>query len=411
MNFLWKNLLLWLLVAFGGVVMGQTLTAKDYFLLGSAKYKCRACDLAVKEFDKAIALDKNYTEAYYGRSLAYACKRNFAAAMIDIEYAIRLKPKEVLYQEGKARIKLESGKNLEAKAGFQQALRMDTLCWQAWYGLAMAERNLDSLRNSAFAFDKVIVINPEFAMSYLGRAEAHFNTGDYATALVDLLIAGDLAPNYAPIYVLRSSAQLRLENYEAAIEDATKATELDPSSSSALFSRGEAYFKLEQFSKAEVDYAAAIAINKGDGQSWYKRAACNERLGDSKTAKKYYGKAISKNRGLADAYAKRAAIWEQQLKPKKALPDLKNAIALKPDDVGLRLRRGFIYLQLTQIQLASDDFVHASRLDPTSGRAFYGLGMARYQNGNVNGACESWKQAAELKDPNAIDELSKYCNE
>jgi tetratricopeptide (TPR) repeat protein len=412
MNQVWKkSLLSWLLVALSSVLVAQNMTARDYFLLGTAKYKCHACDKAIEEFTKALELDKNFADAYYGRSLAYTCNREFASAVQDIERAIRLKPDQVLYQEGKARIKLESGKNLEAKANFEVALRMDSLCWQAWYGLAMAERNIDSVENSRKAFEKSIHLNPDFPMSYLGRAEMRIKEGGYEEALDDLQMAGKLAPNYAKVFELRSMAQLKLGNFDAAIADATTATQLDPTNVNAYYYRGEGFFQQQQYQSADQDYAKAISLNKADGRSWYKRALCNDLLGDQITAKKYYGKAIKKNRGLRDAYSNRAAIWEKFEKPKKALLDLNNAVALDPESLDLRLRRGFVHLALDHVQLASDDFVQATRNHPTSGLAFYGLGMARYQNGNVSGACESWKQSAALKEQKASEQLSKYCND
>lgn len=387
------------------------MTAKDYFLLGSAKYKCRACELAVKEFDKAVALDKDYAEAYYGRSLAYSCTKDYVSAMIDIDHAIRLQPSQVLYYEGKARILLESGKNAEAQKTFNEALRMDSLCWQAWYGLALAERKANPSSVSTKAFDQAIRLNPDFAMAYLGRAETNYQKGEFGAALVDLEIAKDLAPTYAKVFLMHGMTMIKLENYTAAIEDATRAAELDPTNGQAYYTRGEAYYNMEQYGKAELDFAMATDCNKKDGGAWFKRGICNDQLGDMKSAKKYYGKAIKKNRGLDEAYSRRAAIWEKMLKPKKAIPDLSNAIALTPDNVPLRLRRGFLYLQLSQVQLASDDFVHATQVDPNSGQGYYGLGMARYQNGNVLGACEAWKRAAELNDAKAKEELAKYCNE
>ncbi|MBL0016717.1 MAG: hypothetical protein IPP17_09750 [Bacteroidetes bacterium] len=90
---------------------------------------------------------------------------------------------------------------------------------------------------------------------------------------------------------------------------------------------------------------------------------------------------------------------------------MNQALLLDKNNLSLRLRRGFLLLQLLQIQAASDDFVAATYIDPTSGVAFYGLGLARYQNGNSNDACDAWKTAKKLNEPRATEELSKYCND
>jgi tetratricopeptide (TPR) repeat protein len=200
-------------------------------------------------------------------------------------------------------------------------------------------------------------------------------------------------------------------NFKQVIEDATAATKLDPSNKNAYFYRAEAYLAQSDYVKADQDYAVVLQHDKHDGLSWYKRGYCNEKVGDLVAAKQYYGKAVKKDKKLKDAYSNRAAIWEKFGKPKKALPDLNQAINLGKNDVALRLRRGFIHLQLDNVQLASDDFVAVTQLSPESGEAFYGLGMARYQNGNVKDACEAWKQAKYLKEPRASEQLAKFCNE
>ncbi|MEM7039937.1 MAG: tetratricopeptide repeat protein, partial [Bacteroidota bacterium] len=98
-----------ILVPLGSWAQDRMMNARDYFLLGAAKFKCRACEYAVEDFDKAITMKKDYPEALYGRSLAYECLGEYRLALKDIDQAIRLRPKEVLYREGKARIRAASG--------------------------------------------------------------------------------------------------------------------------------------------------------------------------------------------------------------------------------------------------------------------------------------------------------------
>ncbi len=407
----WKYVLIGILSLWGGMLDGQDLTAKDYFLMGTAKYRCKACAQAVEDFTKAIELNKDYAEAYYGRSLAYTCSENYTAAIQDIDRAIQLVPNQVLYREGKARVKLAAGKNVEARVEFEKAIRMDSLCWQAWYGIAQVHNILDSTGFSKRAYEKAVSLNPDFPMAYLGVAETKIKLGDYEGAMPNLIIAAEMAPEYARVFELRSLAQLRRGNLVAAIEDASKAMQLDPKNKSAYKYRAESYFAQENYMLADADFATVLGLDKKDGEAFFRRGVCNEKLGDLNAAKKFYGKAVKRDKVLIEAYSKRAAIWEKLGKPKKALPDLNQALLLNKNDLSLRLRRGFILLQLLEIQAASDDFVAATYIDPKSGVAFYGLGLARYQNGNSNDACDAWKAAVKLNESRAAEELAKYCND
>lgn len=407
----WKYLLVGFLCQGYGSLLSQNLTAKDYFLTGTAKYKCRACSEAVEDFTKALELRKDYADAFYGRSLAYLCAKNYPAALQDIDRAMRLNPAQVLYREAKARIKLAAGKNLEAIEEYRTALRMDSLCWQAWYGLAQVQNNLDSTLQSRMAYEKAILLNPKFALSYLGVAEMNIKEGQYDDAMDHLAVAAKLAPEYPLLFELSSFAQLKRGNHEAAIQDANTAIKLDPSNKRPYGYRAEAYFAQGEFFKADLDYAVVVADDKHNGMAWFKRGLCNEKVGDQMAAKKYYGKAVKHNVQIKEAYSNRATIWERLGKPKKALPDLNQAIQLDSKDTQLRMRRGYIYLQLDEVQLASDDFVVVVQLMPANADALYGLGLARYQNGNIKDACEAWKQAHALDDPRAAEKLAKFCND
>lgn len=395
-----------------GVLFAQgNISAKDWFLTGTAKYKCHACALSIQDFTKAIELDRNYAEAYYGRSLAYSCVNDYPSALIDIDRAIHLAPNQVLYREGKARIKLAAGKYSEANLEFQSALRMDSLCWQAWYGIAEVQRNLDSTTLSRNSYEKAIAINPDFTMAYVGAAEVKLEEGSYDEAMVNLLTASQLSPEYHRVYELRSRAQLLRGNYVEAIEDASKATELNPNNEKAYYYRAEAYMATEEYNKADLDYITVLSYDKRDAMSWYKRGYCNEKFGDLVAARKYYGKALKRGNNILDAFSNRAAIWEKFGKYKKALLDLNQSMSIAPDDLSLRLRRAFLYLKMEEVSLATDEFVTMSQTYPESAEARYGLGLARFQIGNVKDACEAWRQAATLGSKDAVDQVVRNCHD
>jgi tetratricopeptide (TPR) repeat protein len=394
-----------------GMVFGQNMTAKDYFLTGTAKFRCRACKMAIADFTKALALKEDYSEAYYGRGLAYHCISKYSLALQDMEMAIRLQPGQVLYREGKARIIQATGNHQESIKEFQNAIQMDMRCWQAWYGIAQSHAKLDSNALSREAYERAILLNPNFAMSYVGLAEVKLEDGDHQEAMENLEKASNLAPDYAQVYELSSLSQLKQGNYQKAIEFATKVVAMNPSNLKARYYRAEAYMATEEYYNADSDYALVVKKDKQNALLWYKRGFCNEKFGDLVAAKRYYGKSLKRDILISEAYSNRAGIWEKFGKPKKALPDLNQALILDPQNVSLRLRRGYVFLSLEQVQNAVDDFVKATQEFPQSGEAFLGLGIARHRNGNIKDACDAWRQASMLREPRADDQLTQFCTE
>jgi tetratricopeptide (TPR) repeat protein len=367
--------------------------------------------MAIADFTKALALKEDYAEAYYGRGLAYSCISKYPMALQDMEKAIRLQPGQVLYREGKARIIQAAGDHQESIGEFQKAIQMDGRCWQAWYGLAQSHAKLDSNALSRKAYEEAIRLNADFPMSYVGLAEVKLEDGDADEAMADLLTAKQLAPEYPHVYELSSLSQLQQGNYQKAIEYATTGVAMNPGNLKARYYRAEAYMATEEYYNADADYALVVKKDKQNALLWYKRGFCNEKFGDLVAAKRYYGKSLKRSSVIAEAYANRASIWEKFGKPKKALPDLNQALALDPQNVSLRLRRGYVFLSLWEVQNAIDDFVKATQDFPQSGEAFLGLGIARHQNGNTKDACDAWRQASMLNEPRAADQLAQFCTQ
>lgn len=403
-----------LLTAFLGPLFAsaQPLNAKDYFLLGAAKYKCNACDRAVGDFSKAIEMQKDYAEAFYGRSLAWACIGEYKEALGDIKRAIRVEPNEVLYHQAQGRFRSMSGDAKGAVRDYKRALSIDSLCWQAWYGLALEEHKQLQFGDAKTAYDESIRLNPEFTLGFISRGKLLIDIGAYPPALANLAQAREREPEYAPIYELMAKAYLSLEMHADVIEQADIALKLDPELEMTYFYRGEAYFAMERYGDADADFARAVKQNKRFEEAWYKRGLCHDLQGDLKGAKKYYTKAIKQELVKGEYYVSRAELFVKMEKAKKAIADYSQAIPLLGGySEDLLLKRGFLYVEEEDYQSALADFGEVSRKNPEQAEAWYGLGLAKYQEGSVSVACKDWYRAVKLGDERAADEIAKYCRE
>ncbi|MEM1000475.1 MAG: tetratricopeptide repeat protein [Bacteroidota bacterium] len=411
MSSFYKGILFGLLCVLAGKSTAQQLSARDYFLLGAAKFKCNACEYAQEDFSRAIALDQRYAEAYYGRSLSYNCLGRYEEALRDIDRAIRIDGQQVLYREAKARIRTASGDLKGGTREFQRALAMDSLCWQAWYGWARNAHNEKEYVAARKAYNKSIALSPQFPMARLWRGKMELDLEQYGDARDDLTRAAELAPEYAPVYEWRSLTFLRMQEHAPAIEDATRALNLDPQSAQAYYFRGLAKLATQKYADADVDFAEAIKLDKQKADAYFRRGICHERQGDLTGARKYFSQAIKRERILKAAYVERALVWRKMEKPKKAVKDITSALAIERDDIKLILDRGFLYLELEEPQNAIHDFSRVILLDPKQAAAFFGLGNAVYAEGNVRKACSDWRTALDLGDDRAADQINKYCVE
>jgi tetratricopeptide (TPR) repeat protein len=84
-----------------------------------------------------------------------------------------------------------------------------------------------------------------------------------------------------------------------------------------------------------------------------------------------------------------------------AIEAYSGAIALRPDSMIARLRRGETYLRRGDLDAAARDFRDAAALDPGAPRAFEGLGNVRYQMQRYRRAAEAYESALALDDRSA----------
>ncbi len=389
----------------------ELLSAKDYFLLGAAKYKCNACERSIDDFDQAIKLESDYGDAYYGRSLAYLCLRKYNKAMIDIKQATRCNPEEVLFRELQGRIRSFYGDRRGAIDDFKKALDMDSLCWQAWYGLAKENYTLVKLDESLDSYNEAIRLNPDFTLAIIGKGRLLIDLGNYPAALALLARARELEPYYAIPYAYSSLAYLKLGDYLEAVEMADSALKYNSELKMLYFYLGEAYFAQEQYIEADFNYAKALKKNKKNSQAWYKRGKTQELMGILKSAKKFYSKAIQKDPTDADFYISRAELLMKMEKTKAAHSDYSKAILLDKENVGLYIQRGFLRIQLEYTARAIQDFQFAINKNPFIGEAWLGFGDATYQNDQFRVACNHWKRAVDLGSNEAGYKLKKFCND
>ena len=68
-------------------------TADEYLKNGVEKHNAKDLDGAIKDYTKAIKLDKNLTNAYYNRGMCEQALKNYKDAYKDFELTTKLDPK------------------------------------------------------------------------------------------------------------------------------------------------------------------------------------------------------------------------------------------------------------------------------------------------------------------------------
>jgi len=79
---------------------------------------------AVQYFQKAIALDPNFSEAYFSQGVSYGQLGEYLKAVAQINMALKLQPQNGIYYYGRGRVYLLWGDKAKAMDDFKKAAEL-----------------------------------------------------------------------------------------------------------------------------------------------------------------------------------------------------------------------------------------------------------------------------------------------
>ena len=291
-------------------------------------------DLAVADFNQAIAINPNLADAYTNRGIFYADQQKWDLAVADYTQAIAINPN------------LAEAYNNRGVVYYNQ---------QKW-DLALAD------------FNQAIAINPNYALAYNNRGVVYLNQQKWDLAVADYTQAIGINTNYALAYGNRGVVYLNQQKWDLAVADYNQAIAINPNYADAYYGRGNVYAEQQKWDLAVADYTQAIAINPNLADAYTNRGNVylNQQKWDLALAD--YTQAIAINPNLAEAYTNRGAVYYNQQKWDLALADYTQAIAINPNFALAYNNRGVVYLNLGDINKARENFQRAAELFLTQGR-------------------------------------------
>ena len=270
----------------------------------------------------------------------------------------------------------------EAEAAFEEAQSIAPSDMRWSYYLGHVYRIRQDPARAIVMFERVLALVPDDVPSMIWLGELHLATGDPGAAEPHLQRALALRPDSAAAAARLGQAALRRRDYTQAIEYLERALELDADAPGVHYSLGMAYRGAGQLARAET---------------YLRRTSDRTVLPDdplmAAVAALLTNAGAFEARGMA---ALDARDWTS------AAENLRQAVALSPQNAVMRLNLG------TALSLAGDpaaarlQLQEAIRLDPTLARAHFALGVLLQDEGRWSQAIESLR-AAVHHNPRFVD--------
>ncbi len=215
-------------------------------------------------YDLAIRTDPQYGEAYLDRATANLARKNFNAALPDIQQASRLMPDSALVQLAFAQAYLLQDDNAKALAAAQKANSIDLTMLASYYYLGKAYIANGKYAEAIKPLQTYLIYEPEDGAAYALLGQAYTETGDYRAAIDALGRAVQYDPNQVQAYTYLGTSYLQLDNLAGAQINFEKAIAFFPDSFDANIGMTEIYYQRGTYGSAYLQAETAKAKAKND---------------------------------------------------------------------------------------------------------------------------------------------------
>jgi tetratricopeptide (TPR) repeat protein len=180
-------------------------------------------DEAIRDYDKAIALNPSFDKAFYDRAVAFNKIGRVDRALADFDRAITLDPLYAPAYSQRGSLYLKMGVHDKAVSDYNKAISLDPLTADAFFNLGVFYGRSGSYEIAINHLSKAISINPDNADYYSNRGAIYSLNGQRGLALDDLNKAIALNPDIGAVYYNRGVIYLNTERRVLALSDFHKA--------------------------------------------------------------------------------------------------------------------------------------------------------------------------------------------
>jgi len=181
---------------------------------------------AIRDYDKAIALNPSFAKAYYNRGVALNGTGRADKAIADFDRTITLDPFHVNAYNQRGLLREKMGFRDKAVSDYNKAIDSDPNSPEAYFNLGVLYGRTGVYDSAVKFLSKAISLKPDNADYYSNRGSIYSLSGQNDRAIIDLNKAIELAPTIASAYYNRGVILNQKGRKESAISDLRKACEL-----------------------------------------------------------------------------------------------------------------------------------------------------------------------------------------
>jgi tetratricopeptide (TPR) repeat protein len=408
-------------------------TAQGFIERGNSRIEAGRHTDAQADFDEALKLDPNSTEAQFGKAQAQAwllnLNRKYQEASVEFDKLIASQPNSALAWVGKGNALFGQKQYDEALKAYDRATQVKPDFILGWIGrglvfsnlkkydeaLAAYDQALKIKPDSAFtlvnqgdtlrfkqqfqpaiaAYDRAIALSPNYSAAWVGKGLALNGLGQHQEALVAIEQATKKAPNYAYTWWAWGTLLQEDGRHEGALAAAEKAISLDNQYADAWRLKSNALLKLRKLPESVAAAEEAVRLNANTDTLSSQANALYE-SGQFDKALPIYQKVVQIDPNLEYGWSNLSELLNQMKRYNEALTAADRALKIAPNTSGWNQRaNALVGLQRYQEAIAAYDKV--IQIKPDYHYAFIGKGNAFYRLQRYQEAISAYDRALAIQ--------------
>ena len=387
-------------------------------------------NLAIENYEKAIALNPGYAKAHYNLAGALYELHDFHASILSYQDALAIEPDYAEAHNNLGNVFKEVGQLDAALKSYKKAVTLKPDYVEAYYSLGATFYDSEKLEEAVDCYSKVVQLKPNLSLIHndlgnilreLGRPdkavlsyekailidpdffEVYFNLGvtfqdmkDHSNSVYYYKKAVENNDNHPEAHNNLGVAHKELKEYDLAIKSYEKAIELKPEYADAYSNLGNLFKDLGQLDKAIKYHEQVIDFQPENADAHFNMGMILFDYGRFDSAIDCYKKAIKADNKYIEAYNNLGLILLESGILDEAKKYFENASIINPKDALAFNHLGIVYRRLRNLNDSTKCFEKAISINPSYPDAFVNLGNVLKDINSFDKALTNYQRAYEL---------------
>jgi len=282
-----------LLVFFPLILMAQS--SHDWLLKAEKSYFKGQYEQSIEQCNKALKIDRKYSEAYRRRGWSYFKIKNYRKAKKSFDKAIKYGKSNASAYQGRATVLYHQKRYRKALKDCAKALKLKPDFAFAYITISLCKWDLHEWEAARKAIDKAIELDSKNKVAHNNSGALYKARNNFKKAESAFTRALKIDSNYSYARLGRAEVRLKLRKYQGALNDADWAVAHEKNNPESYRFRAEALLELGQPVQAEKAIHHALKLKPGDDQSKKLRDEILRKKHSKKKTVKQGGKKQKKN--------------------------------------------------------------------------------------------------------------------